>query len=57
VRAGANAAGALIPIFDADAERVARLVSAAPGVLPALSALLQSTDAIAVKASLSELIR
>ncbi|GBF88838.1 hypothetical protein Rsub_01739 [Raphidocelis subcapitata] len=50
-RAGANAASALLPISNADVERVARLVSATPAALPALSKLLQSTDIVAIEYS------
>jgi hypothetical protein len=52
--AGANAAGALNCIAEVDAEGIARLVSAAPAALPGLSALLQSTNAAAVRFSIRE---
>jgi hypothetical protein len=52
---GANAARALSYIADADVERVARLVSAVPAALPAISSLLQSTDTIGITASIREL--
>ncbi|GBF89411.1 hypothetical protein Rsub_01983 [Raphidocelis subcapitata] len=50
--AGANATRAFSYIANTDAERVGRLVAAAPAALPALSTLLQSTDTVVVQESM-----